>query len=86
MAGPSHLYSASTVASMFEASGFPEGLDSSSSEEDDFDLSDPEAVSGGPLLDLSSEEDEFYVPPSPDVIPDWLSRANFISTSIPRSA
>ena len=70
MAGPSHLYSASTVASMFETSGFPEGLDSSSSEEDDFDLSDPEAVSGGPLLDLSSVEDEFYVPPSPDVIPD----------------
>lgn len=70
MAGPSQRYSASTVAAMFETMDFPEDIDSSSSEEDDFDLSDPEAVSGGPLLDLSSENDGLSVPPSPDVIQD----------------
>ena len=67
MAGPSPMYSASTVTAMFKTSDFPEGIDSSSSEEDDFDLSDPEAVTGGPL---SSDEDGFSVPPSPDMIPN----------------
>ena len=50
--GHSNRYDAASVASMFQTGVFPDGYGSSSSEDDYFDLSDPEATADDPNAGL----------------------------------
>ncbi len=54
--GHSNRYDAASVASMFQTGVFPDGYGSSSSEDDYFDLSDPEATADDPSAGSSVEE------------------------------
>ena len=66
--GHSNRYDAASVASMFQTGVFPDGYGSSSSEDDYFDLSDPEATADDPNAGSSVEESpvsDMVAQPSP---------------------
>ncbi len=66
--GHSNRYDAASVASMFQTGVFPDGYGSSSSEDDYFDLSDPEATADDPNAGSSVEESpvsDMVTQPSP---------------------
>ncbi len=66
--GHSNRYDAASIASMFQTGVFPDGYGSSSSEDDYFDLSDPEATADDPNAGSSVEEStvsDMVTQPSP---------------------